>query len=231
MVAVISGATRGLGKALALAFAKEGYSLALTSRNIADLEALEAEINRNYSSDVLIYAADLADKTQTLTFSKLVLAKFKNIDVLINNVGKYDTDKITDEDVDFEGMMNANVNSAYFLSKEIAAKMCINENGHIFNICSVLSLAPRVNAASYTISKHALKGFNDVLREEMREYGVKVTAIYPGSINTSSWEGIFAPKEKFVQTDDIVNIIKACLKTSKHANIEEVVIKPLDKNY
>jgi NADP-dependent 3-hydroxy acid dehydrogenase YdfG len=90
---------------------------------------------------------------------------------------------------------------------------------------------PRSTAATYTISKHALKGFNDVLREEMREYGVKVTAIYPGSINTSSWEGIVAPKELFVQPDDIVNIVKTCLHTSKNANIEEIVIKPLDKKY
>lgn len=231
MVAVISGATRGLGKALALALAKEGYSLALTARNKADLEKLENEINRNYSSDVLSFSADLSNKKETLEFTEQVLSKFKKIDVLINNVGKYDMDKITDQEVDFDGMMQVNLNSAYYLSKDIAVNMCENGCGHIFNICSVLSLAPRVNAASYTISKHALKGFNDVLREEMREYGVKVTAIYPGSINTSSWEGIFAPKELFVQTDDIVNIIKTCLKTSKHANIEEVVIKPLDKNY
>lgn len=231
MVAVISGATRGLGKALALALAKEGYSLALTARNSDELEKLENEINRNYSSDVFCFAADLSDKTQTLEFAKLVLDKFKKIDVLINNVGKYDTDKITDEGVDFDGMMSTNLNSAYYLSKDIAVNMCKNEKGHIFNICSVLSLTTRVNAASYTISKHALKGFNDVLREEMREYGVKVTAIYPGSINTTSWEGIFAPKELFVQTDDVVNVIKTCLKTSKNANIEEVVINPLDKKY
>ncbi|MBI2280505.1 MAG: SDR family oxidoreductase, partial [Bacteroidetes bacterium] len=181
--------------------------------------------------EVFIFQADLSDKEQTIKFSNQVFDKFKTIDVLINNVGKYDIDRITDHNIDFDMMMKINLNAAYYLSKNIALNMCAREKGHIFNICSVLSFSTRQNAASYTISKHALKGFNDVLREEMREYGVKVTAIYPGSINTTSWEGIMAPKELFVQTEDIVNIIKACLKTSKNANIEEVVIKPLDKKY
>ena len=128
-------------------------------------------------------------------------------------------------------MLNTNLNSAYYITKHTAVNMGNNNNGHIFNICSVLSLSPRVDAATYTISKHALKGFNDVLREEMREHNVKVTAIYPGSINTSSWEGIEAPKDNFVQPEDIAKIVKTCLQISKNANIEEVVIKPLDKNY
>lgn len=231
MVAVISGATKGLGKAIALALAQQGYSLALTARNSSDLDKLNDEISRNFNVDVFSFTADLSDKTQTLEFANKILKKYKSIDVLINNVGRYDVDRITDENVDFEFMMKVNLNSAYYLSKNISANMCQNNKGHIFNICSVLSFSTRANAASYTISKHALKGFNDVLREEMREYGVKVTAIYPGSINTTSWEGIMAPKELFVQTEDIVGIIKACLKTSKNANIEEVVIKPLDNKY
>lgn len=231
MVAVISGATKGVGKALAIALAKEGFSLALNARNKNDLEQLQSELLRNYSSNVFIYVGDLSDKNSALDFSTKVLSEFKNIDVLINNVGKYDLDKITDDGVDLDDMMKTNLNSAYYLTKYLSINMCKNGKGHIFNICSVLSLMPRSTAATYTISKHALKGFNDVLREEMREYGVKVTAIYPGSINTSSWEGIVAPKELFVQPDDIVNIVKTCLHTSKNANIEEIVIKPLDKKY
>lgn len=231
MVAVITGATRGLGKSLALALAQDGYSLALTSRSEVDLEKIKQEIDRNYNVEVFCFPADLSDKDQTMRFSKQVIEKYKNIDILINNVGKYSMDRITDDDVDLESIMKLNLNSAYYLTKEISVNMCRKGKGHIFNICSVLSLMPRVEAASYTISKHALKGFNDVLREEMREYGVKVTAIYPGSINTTSWEGIMAPKELFVQPDDIVQVVKSCLKTSKNANIEEVVIKPLDKKY
>lgn len=231
MVAVISGATKGVGKALAIALAKEGFSLALNARNKNDLEQLQSELLRNYSSNVFIYVGDLSDKDSALDFSTKVLSEFKNIDVLINNVGKYDLDKITDDGVDLDDMMKTNLNSAYYLTKYLSINMCKNGKGHIFNICSVLSLMPRSTAATYTISKHALKGFNDVLREEMREYGVKVTAIYPGSINTSSWEGIVAPKELFVQPDDIVNIVKTCLHTSKNANIEDIVIKPLDKKY
>lgn len=231
MVAVITGATRGVGKALAIMLAQEGYGLALCSRTFSDLEELKLELETNFNVPVFIHQADLSNKEEALHFSKIIIDKFNKIDVLINNIGKYNIGKLTDNDSDLEIMLNTNLNSAYYITKHIAVNMGNNNNGHIFNICSVLSLSPRVDAATYTISKHALKGFNDVLREEMREHNVKVTAIYPGSINTSSWEGIEAPKEKFVQPEDIAKTVKTCLQISKNANIEEVVIKPLDKNY
>jgi len=231
MVAVISGATKGLGRALAFTLAEQGYHLALTARNTDDLEQLKNEICSSFPVSVFIQRADLSNKEDALLFSKNVVNEFENIDVLINNIGRYDIGKLTDDKSDLELMINTNLNSAYYITKKIATNMCDQEKGHIFNICSVLSLEPRIDAATYTISKHALKGFNDVLREEMREHQVKVTAIYPGSINTSSWEGIVAPKEKFVQPEDICEMVKTCLSISNNANIEEIVIKPLDKNY
>jgi short-subunit dehydrogenase len=231
MKAVITGATRGVGRASAFMLAQEGYDLALSSRNISDLEQLKLELESKFGNYVFIQQADLSIKEEAINFSENIIEKFNKIDVLINNIGKYNISKLTDSDSDLELMINTNLNSAYYISKNIAVNMGNNNSGHIFNICSVLSLSPRVEAATYTISKHALKGFNDVLREEMREHNVKVTAIYPGSINTSSWEGIIAPKEKFVQPDDIAKTIKTCLAISKNANIEEIVINPLDKNY
>lgn len=231
MIAVISGATRGVGKALAIMLAQDGYSLALCSRNLLDLEELKLELESNFSIPVFIHQADLSIKEEALHFAKIIIEKFNKIDVLVNNIGKYNIGKLTDNDSDLELMLNTNLHSAYYITKHIAANMGNNNSGHIFNICSILSFSSRIDAATYTISKHALKGFNDVLREEMREHNVKVTAIYPGSVNTSSWEGIIAPKEKFVQPQDIAETIKTCLHISKNANIEEVVIKPLDKNY
>lgn len=231
MKAVITGATRGVGKALAIMLAQEGCGLTLCSRNLSDLEELKLELETNFNIPIFIYQADLSIKEDALLFSKTIIEKFNKIDVLVNNIGKYNIGKLTDNDSDLELMLNTNLNSAYYITKHIAANMGNNNSGHIFNICSVLSFSPRVDAATYTISKHALKGFNDVLREEMREHNVKVTAIYPGSINTSSWEGIIAPKEKFVQPKDIAETVKTCLHISKNANIEEIVIKPIDKNY
>jgi short-subunit dehydrogenase len=231
MIAVITGATRGVGRALAFMLAREGFGLALCSRSASDLEALKTELESSFNSVISIFATDLSVKENAINFSKKVLTKHNKIDVLINNIGRYNIGKLTDETCDLELMLKTNLNATYYITKLIAAEMVNNGQGHIFNICSVLSLSPRVDAATYTISKHALKGFNDVLREEMREHNVKVTAIYPGSINTSSWEGIIAPKEKFVQPEDIAETIKTCLYVSKHANIEEIVIKPLDKNY
>ncbi|MCB0410241.1 MAG: SDR family NAD(P)-dependent oxidoreductase, partial [Flavobacteriales bacterium] len=231
MVAVISGATRGLGKALAFTLAEQGFDLAISARNESDLSHLKSELTNAFSVKVYAQVCDLSKKEEALLFAENVLKEYNQVDVLINNIGKYNVGRLTDEECDLESMMNTNLNSAYYLTKKIATRMCEHQKGHIFNICSVLSLGPRIDAATYTISKHALKGFNDVLREEMREHQVKVTAIYPGSINTSSWEGIVAPREKFVQPEDICEVIKTCITISKNANIEEIIIKPLDKKY
>lgn len=231
MVAVITGATKGVGKALAFSLAKRGYSLALSARDEVSLTDLKTALSSVTNQKIINYACDLSKKENALNFAEKVLAEFNQVDVLINNVGKYNIGRITNDHSDLESMIDTNLNSAFYLSKKIAPKMHQYEKGHIFNICSVLSFSPRIDAATYTISKHALKGFNDVLREEMREYNIKVTAIYPGSINTSSWEGIVAPKEKFVQPEDICKIVNTCLDISEHANIEEIIVKPLDKNY
>ncbi|PJA07425.1 MAG: short-chain dehydrogenase [Flavobacteriales bacterium CG_4_10_14_0_2_um_filter_32_8] len=231
MVAVISGATKGIGKNLALYFASKGYQLALGARNIELLISLKNEIENNYGVAVFVKSCDFSKKEATIAFANEVLNQYKNVDVLVNNVGIYRLDSITDENENFELLMNTNLRSAYYLSKFIANNMRQQNSGHIFNICSVLSLSVQPQATSYTISKHALKGLNDVLREDLREDNVKVTAIYPGSMNTSSWEGMIAPKELFVQPQDIVDIINTCLTISKNANIEEIVIKPMNKKY
>jgi short-subunit dehydrogenase len=105
------------------------------------------------------------------------------------------------------------------------------KKGHIFNICSVAAKNARKDAPSYSISKYALKGLNDVLREEMRQYNVKVTAIYPGSVNTASWDGIDAPVDTFVQPEDVASVVINALQFSSGALAEELVVTPLDTNY
>jgi len=231
MVVVISGATKGVGRALAMYFAKQGYNLALGARSLDALELLKKELISSYKVKVFVKSCDFSHKEETVLFSNEVLKQFKVVDVLVNNVGLYKEDTVNDEVNDFDLVMRTNLNSAYYLTKAISKNMKENGAGHIFNICSVLSHTVRPTAASYTISKHALKGFNDVLREDMREHEVKVTAIYPGAINTSSWDGIEVPKEEFIQPNDIVEIINSCLSMSAKTNIEEVFVRPINKNH
>ncbi len=233
MLAVISGATRGIGRALSFAFAAEGLNLAITARSESDLKTLSEELKLKYPLiEVLFYSADFSKKEEIKAFNSAILEKFQVPEVIINNVGIYTIGKVSEEsDEEFEQNMAINFNSAWYFTKPFLPALKIKGKGHIFNICSVVSKEPRASAASYSISKMALYGFNKVLCEEMREYNIKVTAVLPGSVNTSSWKGINAPIETFVQAEDISSAIIAAYKTSAFALTEEIIIKPLDKNY
>lgn len=230
--AIISGATRGIGKAVAIALADQGYDLALAARDLAQLENFKAVLKERTSGEIMTRSVDFASKFETSNFAQAVLHSWGGAEVIVNNVGIYSMGIIDrEEEGTLEKMLQLNLQSAYYLTLPFLKGMRQQKNGHVFNICSAVCKTPRVNAPAYTISKQALKAFNDVLREEMRPYGVKVTAVIPGSVNTSSWEGIEAPKEDFVQPEDVAALIMQSLSLSRGALMEEIVINPLDKNY
>jgi 3-oxoacyl-[acyl-carrier protein] reductase len=101
------------------------------------------------------------------------------------------------------------------------------QHGHIFNICSVASLQAVDNAGSYSVTKAALLSLNNVLRKELAQYNVKVTAVLPGSTLTASWEGTQISQEKFVQPYDIADSLYTILNLSSGANVDELILTPL----
>ena len=99
-------------------------------------------------------------------------------------------------------------------------------NGHIFNMCSTASIIPYVNGGSYCISKFALYGMSKVLREEMKAYGIRVTAILPGATLTPSWEEVDLPPERFIKPDDVAQAVKSAYLLSENSVVEEILIRP-----
>jgi len=228
MKAIITGATKGIGRAIAILLWKYGYDLALVARNEKDLEKLRDELllpERN----IYTYAVDCADKEQVYLFLNDVETHFGFADVLVNNVGNFVPGSMLDEaDEVFENQLSLNLNATYYISKFIGKKMRLAKRGHIFNICSIASKAPVENAGSYSVTKAAMLSLNHVLRQELAPHNVKVTAFLPGSTKTSSWEGTSIPDEKFVQPEDIAKTLYTILSLSKGVNVDEVLITPLD---
>lgn len=229
LTAIVTGATKGIGRAIAFELAGKGYSLALSARSVDDLGKLKSDLTELYPRQtVLIKPCDFSIKKQIDEFSDFVKATFKQLDVIVNNVGIYHESTISeDKDGVMENLMNTNVYSAYHLTRHFTDMMKAKKSGHIFNICSVTSLSPRTTAAAYSITKSALLSFSRALSNEMSEYNIKVTSIIPGSVNTSSWDNIPAAKEQFVQPKDISKMISACLNMSQYTLIDEIVIRPL----
>ncbi|NTE00858.1 SDR family oxidoreductase [Agrobacterium tumefaciens] len=228
MKAVITGATKGIGRAIAVKLQAAGYDLALVARSSHDLDKLQEELSLP-DRMVKTYQVDCSIKEEVYQFLHQVKNEFSDIDVLVNNVGVYMPGSLLDEtDEVFEEQQALNVNAAYYISKFFGKEMRSRRCGHIFNICSVASKNPVENGGSYSVTKAAMLSLNHVLRQELAPHHVKVTAFLPGSTKTASWEGTTIPDEKFVQPVDIAETLYTILTLSKGVNVDEVLITPLD---
>jgi short-subunit dehydrogenase len=228
MNAIITGASRGIGKAVARILAMHGFDLWLCSKNAYNLLETIEELKTSFPNvSVNGNAFDLGKKEEAKLFAEWVLSNAGNIDVLINNVGTFIQGNISDEpDGALENMLEVNLYSAYHTTRALLPKMKEARSGHIFTICSIASLSAYPNGGAYSISKFALLGFTKNLREELKSNNIKVTAIIPGAVYTDSWKGSGVPKHRIMEADDIAKIIYAATQLSPQAVIEDIVIRP-----
>lgn len=228
MRAIVTGATKGIGKAITLALAGEGYDLGLGARNLEELDFLRREIKGIYPHlEVITKSADFSRKHETKNFAETFINYWGDIDVLVNNVGVYEEDTLEGfSESKLDEMFNVNFYSALRITQPFLPEFKKRGEGHIINVCSVLSRKVRRRAVSYTISKQALYTYTKILREEMRRINVKVTAILPGSTNTSSWDGLDAPVDDFVQPEDVANGV--IMAINSNGMVEDLEIKPVN---
>jgi short-subunit dehydrogenase len=226
--ALVTASTKGMGRATAIAFAKEGINLAVCSRHSEDLAAFKDELLAvNPNIKVFTAVADCSIKQRVLEFAANAEQQLGFIGIIVNNAGIYEYSSILDDKEEtFEKHINTNLMPAYELYRYFGKKMISAHEGHIFNICSVASLSPIAEAGTYSVTKYALLGLNKVMQLEMQQYGVKVTAIIPGSTLTDSWKGITVDKDKMVLPEDIASAIINTYKMSAGANVDEIIIKP-----
>jgi short-subunit dehydrogenase len=228
MNVVITGASKGIGKAIATIFAAEGATLFLCARNELALYNIVAELQqKNANSTIYAQASDLSTKEGAKNFGQWILDKNIPIDVLVNNAGLFIPGSIYNEEEGLlEQMMNTNLYSAYHLTRTLLPSMVANRQGHIFNLCSIASLHAYPNGGSYSISKFALMGFSKNLREELKPYNIKVTAVYPGAVMTESWGDFDNTTQRIMEAGDIAAMIVAATKLSQQAVVEDIIIRP-----
>lgn len=228
--ALITGATKGIGRSITYALAKEGYDIFLSARTEDDLKALQTDLLAQYPKQSFYYhVTDCKELEQVKQLAQRTDQHFPHLDVLVNNVGLFLPGSFLEERADaLADQLAVNVICTHYLAVFFGRKMASRKEGHLFNIGSVAGKAPFVKAASYSVTKYAVHGLTAILRQELGNYGVKVTEIIPGSTYTSSWEGLDIPEEKFVASNDIADAVIACLKMTQGANVDEILIRPLD---
>ena len=227
--AIVTGATQGIGKAIARKLLTEGFSLAFCSRSLSTVRQLESQWNEEFpAASILACCADLSNKKENVVFADAVLANFREVDLLVNNAGMYLPGTIAEEpDGLLETMIGGNLYSAYHLTRKILPLMKMQQRGHIFNMCSIASLKAYPNGGAYSISKYALLGFSDNLREELKEHNIKVTAICPGATYTPSWEGSDVAPERIMEAADIAKMLWSAYNLSPQANVENIIMRPV----
>jgi short-subunit dehydrogenase len=225
---VITGASRGFGRAIAEIFAFNGYNLFICSRNEPALyKTMEALLNKYPNIKIKAKARDLSKKEEAKEFGEWVLNNAYNVDVLVNNAGRFLPGSIATEQEDaLEEMIQTNVYSAYWLTRSLLPAMKQRKSGHIFNICSVASLQAYINGGGYSISKFALHGFSKNLREELKTDNIKVTAVFPGAAYTDSWKNSGVDPKRIMEANDIAAMIFAASQLSAQACVEEIVLRP-----
>lgn len=225
---IITGATKGIGRAVAEKFAQAGYHLAVNARTESDLQDFKKEFARKYPAvNVLTRATDMSKKDEVVAFADFVKKEWERVDILVNNAGKYIPGNIVDEVEDaLKDMIAANLYSAYHLTRALLPMMLGQKNGHIFNMCSVASLKAYPGGGSYSISKYALLGFSKNLREELKDKGIRVTSVMPGATWSASWAGVELPEERLMQASDIAEAIWSAHRMSRSAVVEDIVLRP-----
>jgi short-subunit dehydrogenase len=227
---VVTGGSKGIGRAIVSRFLRAGYAVATCARSAADLAALTTEMAADVPGATLhTQPADLSQPADCARFADFVLSINLPVEVLVNNAGAFVPGRLQDEPADgsqLRQMLAVNLLSAYDVTLPLLPGFIARGRGHIFTICSTASITAYQNGGSYGIAKHALLGFTKNLREELKPAGVRVTAVLPGPTLTASWAGVELPTERFVQAEDVAEAVFGTYSLSPHAVVEELLIRP-----
>ncbi|MBS1948371.1 MAG: SDR family oxidoreductase [Bacteroidetes bacterium] len=230
---IITGASRGLGKAIAEKFAANNYHLYLTSRNEMALYKAMGDLQSKFPFiTIKARAFDLTKSEEAKGFGNWILGQHASIDIVVNNAGSFLPGNVHDEkEGTLEAMISVNLYSAYHVTRALLPAMMKQplsngSRGHVFNMCSVASLKAYLSGGSYSISKFALAGFSKNLREEMMPHFIKVTAVYPGAAYTDSWAGSGIDEKRIMEARDIADMVFASSQLSPQATVEDIIIRP-----
>ena len=227
MNVIVTGASKGIGKAIAAMFAANGDNLFLCSRGeVALYKTMEELTTRFPAATIKAKPADLSQKQEAIAFGQWCLS-FGSPDILVNNAGLFEPGSVHNEpDGVLESQLATNLHSAYHVTRTVLPAMMKKKSGHIFNMCSIASLDAYENGGAYSISKFALYGFSKNLREEMKTHGVKVTAVLPGAVLSDSWEGFDNSSGRIMEASDIAQLVFAASRLTAQACVEDIIVRP-----
>lgn len=227
-VALISGASGGIGAEVAIGLASDGYKLALVARSKDRLETLAQQIMKMHHTEnvPLVLPADLTDAQWVQRGVAEVIERYGRIDLLFNAVGIYRTGNWEIKPNDFDEQLSINVKTVFNLVRVVVPHMIRQGSGQIITVASRRGKIAAAEEGAYSASKHAVVGLNNALYQELVPKGIKVTAICPGWVHTPMVKDSAFPKEEMIRTSDILETVRYITKLSCAASVKEIVIEP-----
>lgn len=224
--ALITGASQGIGRAIALNLASEKISLALVGRNESKLKEVAKECE-NFGVKVRIYPFDLAEINKIPALVEKVRTDFKALHILVNNAGTYAKGNPFESDLkEWDYALDLNFRAVYHLTNQALALIPEQDSGAIINISSIAGQMTYKGGEIYCATKFALRAYSNCLFESVREKNIKVTCIYPGYVNTELGRGENLDESKMIQPEDIAITVNSFLKTPLTACQTEIIIRP-----
>ena len=227
-VAVVTGAGRGIGRAIAGALAREGAAVALAARSGSELDGVAREI-RQAGGQALVVPTDVRQEASVEALVRRALAEWRQVDVLVNAAGVATFAPVTDSKLDdWDQMLAVNLRGAVLSCRAVLPAMIGRRRGTIINVGSVVTSRALTGSAAYTASKYGLLGFSRVLAEELRPNGVRVGVLSAGATDTPLWDAMpGAPaRDRMLRADQVAEaaLLMACL--GPNAALEEVTLLP-----
>jgi 3-oxoacyl-[acyl-carrier protein] reductase len=230
-VAVVTGAARGIGEAVALRLARMGAAVVLTARDSARLTQVRAAIEQQ-SGKALVLPCDLTDPKAVAAFGERVREQCGRCDILVNNAGIAVLRKpLVDLPVEeWDQMMDTNLRAPYLMIRSLAPMMIAARAGHIINISSLAGKNVLPEGAAYAASKWGLNGLTYSVAEELRQYNVRASVIAPGSVNTGfGGSGSTKDRTRMVQPDDVAQVVAMLVTQAPNSFVSEVLLRPTTK--
>ncbi|MFW9854635.1 MAG: SDR family oxidoreductase [Candidatus Thorarchaeota archaeon] len=226
-VAIITGASKGIGKAIALKYAANGMKVVLAARDVTLLNQVKAKIDQNGSGEAFVVQTDVTDEKQVKTLVSSTMERFGDIDILVNNagVGRFKrADHFTLDD--YNWIFDVNVKGVFLVTKYVVPHMISKESGQIINIASVAGKNGFKSGTLYSASKHAVVGFTWSLREDLKEHKIAVSVVCPGSVVTRFGGSVKEEVEWAMEAEDVANACFFLASESNTVNTAEIIIKP-----
>jgi 3-oxoacyl-[acyl-carrier protein] reductase len=230
-VAVVTGAARGIGEAIAHKLAQMGASVILTARDQSRPARVKADIEQR-SGKAFVFACDLTDAPAIASFGEQVASEHGRCDILVNNagIGVLRKPLIELRVEDWDQMMNTNLRAPYLMIRAMAPLMIRSKSGHIINISSLAGKNVLPEGAAYSASKWGLNGLTYSVAEELRQFNVRVSVIAPGSVNTRFGGGASTKDpSRMIQPDDVARVVAMLVTQSPTSFVSEILLRPTMK--